>query len=92
MDMALFDSFILYSNNTDKPVSRKKYMKEIVMALAKDSDGNPPTPRVQPGQPENHQLHTYLGIKQESVQFVTREATGGVKLAIVEFILNATHS
>lgn len=35
LDMALFDAYILYTKNTDKPMKRKRFMKEIVMELAK---------------------------------------------------------
>lgn len=39
--MALSEFYILYQHNTDKPLSRKRYMKELVMNLVKNVDPVP---------------------------------------------------
>lgn len=39
--MAIFYSYIIYKHNTDKPISRKLYVKEVVMALLKNTDREP---------------------------------------------------
>ncbi|KAG8313541.1 hypothetical protein J6590_002013 [Homalodisca vitripennis] len=60
--MALFDSYILSSKNTDKPVNKKRFIKEVVMALSKKTV--PETP--QAAESNKHEL-VHLSVRATRV-------------------------
>jgi hypothetical protein len=65
-DMALFNAWILYSKNTDKPLTRHNFIVSIIESLVSEGDGNnvqPNNPMPGPGGDIGHTLTRLPGVK-----------------------------
>ncbi|KAG8300871.1 hypothetical protein J6590_095585 [Homalodisca vitripennis] len=94
IDIALFNAFILYSNNTDRPVSRYVFLVEIVHDLVNSKDNIPQRIQPGPGDDTGHKI-AHLEVACAFVLFVVQqppiEADIGVLSVIVVFTRSVFH-